>query len=132
MSEVQTTLIQLANHYHDHNLGLTKEPLSTEKLKRIKKIHRLERNPKGYSLDDYAISLADVPDHLIKLMKAIGWLSECLSIPLNDKKFYSERSNPDNSLPVGTALIRYFIPFDKYVELLTIAHDLDNLWGSYE
>lgn len=127
MSKIQITLIQLANHYHDYNLGLTGEPLSKDKLKQIKKIHRLERNPRGYSLEDYAISLVDVPDHLIELMKAIGWLSEGLSIPMNDKGFYYEKWNPENSLPVGAALIRYFIPFDKYVELLTIAHNLDNI-----
>lgn len=87
MSKIQTTLIQLANHYHDYNLGLTVEPLSKEKLKRIKKIHRIERNPEKYPehcLEDYAISLADVPDHLIQLMTAIGWLSKYLSTPLTD------------------------------------------------
>jgi hypothetical protein len=46
---------------------------------------------------------------------------------MNDKGFYYEKWNPENSLPVGAALIRYFIPFDKYVELLTIAHNLDNI-----
>lgn len=130
MSKIQITLIQLANHYHDYNLGLTGEPLSKEKLKQIKKTRRLERNPEKYPehcLDDYAISLDDVPDHLIQLMKAIGWLSEYLSIPLNNKDFYYEQWNPDKSLPVGTVLIRYFIPFDKYVELLTIEHNLNKM-----
>ena len=130
MSKTQTTLIQLANHYHDYDRGLTGEPLSKEKLKQIKKIHRLERNPEKYPnhcLDDYAISLADIPEHLIELMKAIGWLSKYLSTPINDKGFYYEKWNPSNSLPVGTAVIRYFIPFDKYVELLTIAHNLENM-----
>ena len=130
MSKIQITLIQLANHYHDYNLGLTGEPLSKEKLKQIKKIRRLERNPEKYPnhcLDDYAISLADVSEHLIELMKAIGWLSKYLSTPINDKGFGSEKWNPDNSLPVGTALIRYFVSFDKYVELLTIAHNLENM-----
>lgn len=130
MSKIQITLIQLANHYHDYNLGLTGEPLSKEKLKQIKKIRRLERNPEKYpehSLEDYSISLVDVPNHLIQLMKAIGWLSDCLSIPMSDKSFYYERWNPDNSLPVGTVIIRYFIPFDKYVELLTIEHNLNKM-----
>lgn len=130
MSKIQTTLIQLANHYHDYDLGLTVEPLSAKKLKRINKIHRIERNPEKYPehcFDDYAISLANVPNHLIQLMKALGWLSEYLSIPLNNKDFYYEQWSPDSSLPVGTALIRYFIPFDKYVELLTIAHNLNNV-----
>jgi|688.fasta_scaffold608852_2 hypothetical protein len=132
MSKIQTTIIQLANHYHDYNLGLTGEPLTKERLKQIKKIRRLERNPRGYSLEDYSISLADVPDHLIKLMQAIGWVSKYLSTPLSDKGFCYEKWNPDNSLPVGTALIRYFIPFDKYVELLNIARNLDNMGVSHE
>jgi len=56
-------------------------------------------------------------------MTAIGWLSKYLSTPLTDRGFYSEKWSEDETLPVGTAFIRYFISFDKYVELLTIEHN---------
>ncbi len=131
---MQTTIIQLANHYTDLKLGITSEPLGKHKRNQLKKIRKLEAEPERYpdhGLADYAIPLETVPDNLIVLMQALGWLSEYTKMPINSNGFCWESWRPDNTVPVGTVLTKYFIAFDKYVELLSIERKLQN-GGSHE
>lgn len=124
------TLIQLATHYSDYQLGITSEPLDDDKLSAIKFIRKLTRKAhkqkyRDYCLQDYAIPLDELPPNVIRVMQALNWISDHLCIPFSIKGFHAEYCNHSNSLPVGNALVKHYITFDKFVELLSILHKLD-------